>query len=232
MQSARVGDYIVYYRNPEEFRILKREVFSRNDYYVEVESERPLIVDVGACIGDTTLYYKRLYPQARIIAVEPLAENLEILEKNVTENSLESVEIVPAALAAKSGKLTLHVDASGYDWFTTVSVYEAGWDGRQKTVPREVRSVTLQELVPTGNIDILKLDIEGMEGGVLRGISSMMGRIKNIVVELHPRGGKVDPEVMKLLIKHGYELEVRVEGKEVDSKAEITELAILTAVKN
>jgi len=230
MQSSRVGKYTIWYENAEEFRILKREVFGRNDYFVELENEKPVIVDAGAYIGDTTLYFKQIYPEAKIIALEPFPKSFELLKKNVEENQLEGVELIQVALSPKSGEVTLHVDVSGYDWYTTVSYLQNGWDKRQKTEAVKVRGVTLGEVVE-GEIDLLKMDIEGMEMPVLKSLVPELRRIKNIIMEVHPVGGKLPKELFRILIAAGYKLELRVEGKEVEIDQEITELAILTATK-
>lgn len=231
MQTAKLGKFTVWYRNPEEFRLLKRDVWTRNDYYVELDTDKPTIVDGGANIGAATLYFKQMYPEARMIAVEPYPPNFELLKKNVEENQLTGVELVSAAIAAKSGEITLHADVSGFDWFTTVSVHQSGWDERQKTEPITVKAVTVHDLVPTGKIDLLKLDIEGMEETVLRGMAEELSRVRRIVAEFHPRAGKFPVELTKWLQRQGYRIEVRVEGSVKEEWEKIRELAIVTAVR-
>lgn len=220
----------MWYENSEEFRILKREIFGRNDYYVELENESPVIVDAGAYIGDTVLYFKHLYPNARVIALEPYPHSFAILKRNVEENQLTNVELVPSALAPKAGEVTLHADVSGHDWFTTVSYLQNGWDKRQKTKAIKVRGVTLAETV-RGPIDLLKMDIEGMEVPVLKSLVGQFGRIKNIIAEVHPIGGKLPKEILKILQQAGYHLEIRVEGKVSEDPEEVSELAIISATR-
>ncbi len=231
MQSSRIGDFTIYYENAEEFRVLKREVFSRNDYYIELDAERPLIVDAGANIGDTALYFKRLYPQAKIIAVEPFPRNVALLRRNIVENQLSDVCVVEAALAAKRGGITLYADTSGYDWFTTVSVHEQGWDKQQKTAAITLPAVTLSDLVPSGNIDLLKLDIEGAETQVLPAIQKELPRIRNIIFEYHPVSGRSPEALVRMLERAGYEVEARVEGAVRPNPREVRELSMMTAVR-
>lgn len=230
MRSSKVGKYKIWYENGEEFRILKREVFSRNDYYVELESDKPVIVDAGAYIGDTVLYFKQLYPQARVIALEPYPQSFALLKRNVEENQLTEVVLVQAALAPRAGEVTLHADISGHDWFTTVSYLQSGWDKRQTTEAVMVRGVTLAEIA-LGRIDLLKMDIEGMELPVLKSLVGEFSRIHNIIVEVHPIGGKLPKELFKILEQAGYRIEVRVEGKMTKEREKVTELAIVTATR-
>ncbi|EKD80340.1 MAG: FkbM family methyltransferase [uncultured bacterium] len=221
MQSTRLGKYRIWYENAEEFQILKREIFSRNDYYVELERDNPVIVDAGAYIGDTVLYFKQQYPNARVVALEPYPHSFALLKMNVEENQLTGVELLQAALAPKKGEVTLHADISGHDWFTTVSYLPNGWDKRQKTETVKVRGMTLSEVV-SGPIDLLKMDIEGMELPVLKSLVGQLGRIKNIIAEVHPVKGKLPKEVFVILSQAGYSIEVRREEK-------VSKLAILLA---
>ncbi len=57
---------------------------SVSDFYEDVlnRSEVPVIVDCGANIGISSVWYAQRYPRARIIAVEPEPENFRILSMN------------------------------------------------------------------------------------------------------------------------------------------------------
>lgn len=228
MQSSKVGKYVMWYENAEEFRILRREIFSRNDYYVELDRDDPVIVDAGAYIGDTTLYFKQIYPRARVFALEPYPPSFALLSKNIMENQLSGVELLQVALSPTTGEVTLHADISGYDWFTTVSYLQNGWDKRQKTKAIKVKGVTLSQLVE-GPIDLLKMDIEGMEVSVLKSLRGQFERIRNIIAEVHPVSGKLPKEIFNILRQAGYKIEVRVEGRVVGETESVGELAILTA---
>lgn len=228
MYSSRVGKGVMWYENAEEFHLLKREIFGRNDYYVELLGDEPVIVDAGAYIGDTTLYFKQIYPKAKIWALEPYPPSFALLKKNVEENQLADVKMLQVALAPSSGEVTLHADNSGYNWFTTVSYFQNGWDKRQTTTAVKVRGVTLAEVVE-GPIDLLKLDIEGMEVDVFKSLVGELGRIKNIIAEVHPVGGKLPKKVFNVLSQARYRVEVRVEGKVVKDPEKVSELAIVTA---
>ena len=66
MQSARLRKFQVWYENSKEYDSLKREIFGEDIYYVELKNKSPLIIDVGAHIGLSTLYYKMLFPKPKI----------------------------------------------------------------------------------------------------------------------------------------------------------------------
>ena len=110
MKSSRLNNYTIYYNHSEEYHLLKREIFTQDLYHFETVQPAPFIIDAGAHIGLSTLYFKMLYPSSRIIAIEPHPENFKILEKNIYENQIEGVTLVQAALSDRSGINKLFFD--------------------------------------------------------------------------------------------------------------------------
>lgn len=186
MPSSRVGDYQVFYENSEEFHHLKREIFSQHIYYLE-EDPRPLrIIDAGAHIGLSTLYFKQIWPQAEILAVEPNPHSQKLLQKNIEVNQLTQVKILPYALDTHTGTTQLQIDSSGEQWFSSSSLHAQAWNGAGETTAIEVPAQPLSELLkqPVG---LLKMDIEGAEGAVLQAASGELRQIQHLILEYHPR---------------------------------------------
>src|SRR6478752_2497070 len=69
--TAQLLGYRVAYRGAGHLRYLFREIFMRGDYYFESDNAQPTIIDCGSNIGISVLFFKRLFPQCRIIAFEP-----------------------------------------------------------------------------------------------------------------------------------------------------------------
>ncbi len=101
MARAKVQDFEFEYENAEEFNRIKREVFTEHQYYVDLETKTPRIIDAGAHLGLATGYFKWLYPEAEIIAIEPNPRTALTLERNVITNQWWGVEVVEAALIGK-----------------------------------------------------------------------------------------------------------------------------------
>ena len=220
MQRAKVGKFIVNYENAEEFRELRREIWVGNAYYFETDEEAPTIIDLGAHIGLTVLYWKQLYPKAKIQAFEPNPTSFAMLAQNMVDNGIEGVELFQKAVSPRGGQLTLHEDP---DWRSTMGIIPAGWRGIQKTKSLTVESEPIANII-VGEISLLKMDIEGMEYEGLG--AANLKRVKNIIVEVHPRAGHKSDEVEKLLRSRGFRVE-RSEDKSPYGKG----LAILTAAK-
>ncbi len=57
------------------------EIITQEIYRFKADTDAPLILDCGANIGLSALYFQRLYPKARIMAFEPDTHNFELLTK-------------------------------------------------------------------------------------------------------------------------------------------------------
>lgn len=207
MQSSRVGDYTIYYENTEEFRIIKREVFTNHTYYIELENEKPKIIDLGAYIGDTVLYFKKLCPQALITAVEPLPQNIELLRKNVLENQLSRVEIIEAAVGNRRGLIDFYLDENKNGWYTLAGIMKGGWGSQQQSKKIQVKSIRLDDLIKS-KIDLLKMDVEGAEEAVLVACKKLH-LVRNIILEYHPVKGNSEENILKLLQNNLFKIEVQ-----------------------
>jgi len=219
MQSTRIGKYEIWYENSEEFYELKKEIFGEHRYYLEVGCENPRIVDLGSHIGMTVIYFKTVYPDSTIVAYEPEASNYVLLEKNVRENQLTRVTIFNQAVAPKSGSVELQIPTQA-GWKSGSGIITGGWKGVQKTAPRRVEAVGINEVLQH-RVDLLKMDIEGMEYEVLGGAD--LTRVQNLIVEVHPRSGKREEVISRKLQQNG----MRVE-REVDKSRYGSGLIIIT----
>lgn len=207
MQSSRVGKYEIWYGNSDEFYELKKEIFSENCYYLESDIEEPLIIDAGAHIGMTVLYFKMIFPQARIIAFDPIPANFTLLTKNVTENQLQNVELYQAVVAPKSGILRIHEPIGVGAWKSGAGIIPKGWKGIQTNKEIKVEAVGIQEILQD-KIDIFKMDIEGMEYEIIRNAGDKIRNVKTWIMEVHPRKDHRITEIEKTFLQNGYKLEV------------------------
>jgi FkbM family methyltransferase len=207
MQSSKVGKYEIWYENTDEFYELKKEIFGENCYYIELEKEDPVIVDLGAHIGLTVIYFKMLFPKARVIAFEPISSNYELLQKNIAENQLDDIETYQVVVAPKSGILRIQEPVGEGAWKSGAGIIPKGWKGIQTNQEIKVEAVGIQELLEQ-KIDIMKMDIEGMEYEVIRNMGLNIRNIKNLMIEVHPRKDHRIEEIQKILIQNGFKLEI------------------------
>lgn len=207
MQSSKVGKYEIWYENSDEFYELKKEIFSENCYYIELDTDEPNILDLGSHIGMSVVYFKMLFPRAKIVAFEPVPYNFEILKKNVEENQLDNVELVQAVVAPKNGMLRIQEPVGEGAWRSGAGIIPKGWKGIQDNREIKVEAVGIQELL-NQRIDLLKMDIEGMEYEVVRNMGPNIRNIKSMIIEVHPRKDHRIEEIQKILLQNGFKLEI------------------------
>ncbi len=137
------------------------------------------IVDIGANIGSFTLAAAKHARAGRIIAVEPVPENLRLLRRNVEQNGLGQVEILPGAVTHPDahGSVTLHVADPGF--------HSTAFDRGRGSI--NVRGWTLAEIFERYQInrcDFLKIDCEGAEFDFLPTVEPETWRkVKRVAME-------------------------------------------------
>lgn len=159
------------------------QILVRREYEFDVERAPAVIVDAGANIGLASIYFATRFPQARIIAIEPEAGNLAVLEKNIAP--YPKVTVVPGALWHENARIDL-VDPGLGQWaFRTQA---PGCSESAGPLVHAVQGMTLDALCRdhgVERIDILKMDIEGAEREVFGDPSAWIGRVDGLIVELH-----------------------------------------------
>lgn len=141
------------------------------------------IVDAGANIGTSAVFFAKKYPNAQIVAVEPEAGNFDLLLKNTAD--YQNVDAVKAAVWGVSDRRSIQNRNTGH-WGYTVS------DSQDVTVPvgQEIDCITMRSLMDSygaKTIDLLKMDIEGGEKHVLENSSDWIDSVRVMTVELHDR---------------------------------------------
>jgi hypothetical protein len=68
--ETRLAAFKVRYLDAASFRVVAFEVFVKAEYFFRTSHDAPVIFDCGANIGLATLFFKRLYPKARVHAFE------------------------------------------------------------------------------------------------------------------------------------------------------------------
>lgn len=153
------------------------EIFVEREYQVDLLDAR-FIVDAGAHIGCASLFLNQLFPQARIIALEPDAANFELLKRNVAH--LEAVVPVRGALWSHSTRVAIR------------NPHKATWSYRvgESTDSSAVPSYSVRDVMEQfglSRIDLLKMDIEGSEVEALHDARDWIDGIGVLIVETHDR---------------------------------------------
>jgi FkbM family methyltransferase len=162
--------------------------------------------DLGANLGYTALLLaEAVGPAGRVVAFEPLPQNVSRLKRAFELNGIESrLTVVAAAVGAESGRAAFRVQAS--DSMGRLEQGPERGDDLGGTIPVEVVAVD-EYIYGKGNPAPLfvKMDLEGGEGGALAGMSRLLREKRPVlVIELH--GLQAGEEVGRVLSAAGYRL--------------------------
>ncbi len=202
--QTQLHNFIVSYEDDQEFRVLKHEIFGLDSYFFRALTAEPVIIDVGAHIGLATLYFKYLYPKARITAIEPNPDSFELLKSNVSINHLQNVELVKAAVSDREGPVDFYVNAPGEGWTSNSSLLVNSWNGLQRMHRIQVESRPLSEFLKQ-TVDLLKMDIEGAEVSLLKKNFEVICNARQVIIECHNNEKKVS----KLMREIGFTVKER-----------------------
>lgn len=149
--------------------------------------KKPVIVDIGANIGIFSVYAARRFPEARIISLEPMSDNFELIKENLRLNNMTSqVTPVKKGIGGSSGKAVLYrnddTDTGGG------SLYMVDKDAF-KGVTTEIELTTLEDIFKEWKIekiDIMKVDCEGGEYEFFYSTPrDILEKISSMIIECH-----------------------------------------------
>jgi FkbM family methyltransferase len=166
-------------------------------------------VDVGAQIGVIAAYAaQRVGPSGRVVAIEPAQDNLDVLRENLRANNLEQVVVAPMAAGKRreTRRFYLRGDVSAVNSLFPDSCYSSVTD------VASVEVAPLDDLVK-GDVDLVKIDVEGAELEVLEGMPRLLAqRSMSLVVEWHPalqRAAGYAPDALPgFLLDAGFDVQV------------------------
>jgi FkbM family methyltransferase len=169
------------------------EIFGEEVYYFE--NSVKCIYDLGANIGLSAVYFHLLNPSAEIICVEPLKENLQILERNLGNNNINA-KIIRAAVGDTERQTTL--------FFSDQSHALPSMHTKQPQA-RQVSMLPFDRIINSKEYG-LKIDIEGAERFLTR-YPSIIENATWIVGELHYSGNIESDSLIDAffnLVKHNF----------------------------
>jgi FkbM family methyltransferase len=161
---------------------------------LDLLSPGDVVFDVGANIGWYSLLASRAVgPRGSVLAFEPSLENAVLAQQNAAVNNLANITVVPAALTDRDGWLTFLNKGSLEG---RLEKDDSAAQAERRTA--RVAQVESRTLVPITTLDswleqtgqrppdLVKIDVEGAEVGVLRGMErTLRGAGPTLIIELH-----------------------------------------------
>ncbi|GEO07620.1 FkbM family methyltransferase [Segetibacter aerophilus] len=159
------------------------------------------IFEIGACEGEDSVKYSRLFPEAKIYAFEPLPANIPLIQHNFLKYGVRNASYFNKALSNKEGQAEFYVSSGRPD-----EALESDWDYGNKSSsllqPEKhletapfiqfkdkivVETITLKSFCIANNIkaiDFVHMDVQGAELMVLEGAGDFISSIKVIWLEV------------------------------------------------
>lgn len=178
------------------------QVFVRNGYAFDIDLVPEVIVDCGANIGLTSIYYSNKYPQAKVIAIEPEKSNYDMMVSNTRNYS--NIKCLHKGVWKKSCMLEI-IDESVSNWEFVV---------KESNNKNGISAISILDLIKEyeiSQIDILKIDIEGSEKEVFEdNAASWLPFVKILIIELHDRYKHgCSQALFKSLVSYQYDMQMR-----------------------
>jgi len=150
------------------------------------------IFDVGSNNGDYSLLFNQIYPGAKIFAFEPNPYLTKIAIKKIKE--FQNVKIIQKAVGNLNSSTTLNIDqnsslttslAIANKNSTTYKIKKFLYGNELKKLTT-IKIIKLDSFIKNNNSpDFVKIDVEGFEEEVLKGLTNNLKNIKLIMIEFH-----------------------------------------------
>lgn len=202
LKSRQFEHFILHYIRPYEVLKTYQEIFVEEIYKFESNKSHPVILDCGANIGISTIYFKTIYPNAIVHAFEPDANLFEILSKNIHANGFKQVELHQAAIWKEH--TTLSFDNKGSE----ASHIDTTGQTTNKVEAKKLASI----LANLDAVDFLKMDIEGAEYEVVKDCAPYLYKIENFFLEYHGKATDTNKlnELLKLVETAGFKVYIKM----------------------
>lgn len=173
--------------------------------------KEPVVFDVGANIGTFATWISRAFPKGKIYAFEPQREVFQILCGNAAINNLYNIYAYNLAL----GNINSSIEIETPDYFKKNDF------GTFSLVEKVIKEVSNKELITItqldefvnqyriDRLDLLKIDVEGMDLDVLLGAKSTIKKLKPIIFIEHCDYRKtILPDIKNFLLSFNYCFEI------------------------
>jgi FkbM family methyltransferase len=174
-----------------------KEIFLEQIYKFKADNTQPKILDLGANIGLSVIFFKELYPEAKVVALEADPKIFSYLQSNILSNNYSQVELINKAVWYENSLLNFVSEGADGGQIDSTS-------HQQGTVA--VEAVDIAELLSTQQFDFIKMDIEGAEDLVLPRCQGLLDSVQHMFIEYHSKVGHKQNlnEILNLLSQEGF----------------------------
>ena len=176
---------------------MQNEIFNENIYEFKTNNQEPYIIDAGANIGLSVIYFKKKFPNAKVVAFEPDPEIFNILKNNMQSFNLKDVDLINKGVWKEDATLPFFSEGA-----------DAGTLNVKSKNKENLQTIDLIALKPyiSKKVDFLKIDIEGAETEVLKSVENSLHHVARIFIEYHSYVGEKQTlgEIINILERNNF----------------------------
>lgn len=199
------------------------EIIKKEIYCFKTQYEKPYIIDCGANIGISLIFFKIKFPNAVIVAFEPDPRVFQLLSENINNFKFSNITLINKGVWDKDGKVKFFGkgDDSG-------KIVEANLPNQDYF---EIEVASLRPFLQK-KVQLLKIDIEGAEFEVLQDISDLLYNVEKIFIEYH---SKINEEqklhkILEILSSNGFRY--YIEGTTIFSLNPFISISVIKGLDN
>ncbi len=172
-------------------------------FFQKINLEPHVIIDIGANVGEISLFLNKNFPNAKIYALEPSSENFEVISKNISNQSFYTDKIILKKIAITNANgllpITCGLQAENTMLRNLID---------KKVLTEKVQSKTLLHFIKAEKIkivDFIKIDIEGAEPLLKDDIKVCKNIVKSYLIEFSVKSKIIDiHKLLKVMFENNY----------------------------
>lgn len=218
------------YKNDRVYKKIVKDSVARIEYAIRKSNVdrkgKHTIYDLGANIGITSIALSYLFPNSRIISLEPDPRNFALLKQNIKDNKISNVVLVKGAIDYESDCVEIWHDETGSNhWASTTTTTNKISDLK---VMDRTKTYTMGFLLKKyGRPNIIKMDIEGAEEKIIKYDLNSLGKSISII-EFHKHDFNIQNYMKQL---SDLEIDLYFENNDPHTYGEILNLTWVSKVK-
>jgi len=193
---------------------LFKEIFLNREYYFESAKPDLKIIDCGANIGMSVLYFKSIYPDCSIIAFEPNPFVFSLLKKNIEQNNLKGITLYNIGLSDENKVEEFFLSENKGSLTGSLNKDRGG----ENTI--KIKTEKLSDYLKTDMFDLVKMDVEGSETIVLNELknSKVIRNSRRYIIEYHHKMNNSKSNLSEFILpfeNNDFEYNVRTSFSEI-----------------
>ncbi len=147
-------------------------------YFIKEDST---VLDIGANYGHYSVDMSKICSNGKVYAFEPVPFTFQVLEKIISHFKLDLVELYHAAVSSREGEITMTLPLLDYGAPNT-GVAFIGEEKGEKLEHVMVKTMNIDSLSLEGQLDFIKIDIEGHEPEAFQGMEKTLRKHNPVIL--------------------------------------------------